>query len=135
MSYDFTSYTNRLGKDAYAVDAVLGRSSGWGFEPKRPKEGFDFIPMWVADMNFATAPAVTDAIISRVQHPLFGYYSASDAYYNSIISWHERRHHFSGLKREDIGYENGVHGMVTSVLSRRQDSSAFPGLRGIRFRH
>lgn len=116
MSYDFTSYTNRFGKDAYAVDAVLGRSSGWGFEPRRPKEGFDFIPMWVADMNFATAPAVTDAIISRVQHPLFGYYSASDAYYNSILSWHERRHHFSGLKREDIGYENGVHGMVTSAI-------------------
>ena len=44
MSYDFTSYTNRFGKDAYAVDAVLGRSSGWGFEPRRPKEGFDFIP-------------------------------------------------------------------------------------------
>jgi len=45
----------------------------WGNEPDFPKEGFDPIPMWVADMNFGTAPAVTDAIIARAQHPTFGY--------------------------------------------------------------
>ena len=87
MNYDFTSVLDRAGHDCLAADRIP-------FDDVQPDEGFDVIPMWIADMNFATAPAVTDAIISRVQHPLFGYYSASDAYYNSIISWHERRHHF-----------------------------------------
>ena len=44
----------------------------------QPNEGFDAIPMWVADMNFATAPAVTEAIRKRLEHPLFGYFMTSD---------------------------------------------------------
>jgi len=114
MKYDFTSLIERRGKDALAVDNI-GRKV-WGNEPDAPKEGFDAIPMWVADMNFATCPAVTDAIIKRAQHPLFGYFFPTDEYYNSIISWQTKRNHFAGLKREYIGYENGVHGCVTSAV-------------------
>ncbi len=47
MKYDFTSILERHGKDAIAVDGL-----GTGFAPSAPKEGFDAIPMWVADMNF-----------------------------------------------------------------------------------
>ncbi len=50
MKYDFTSIMDRHGKDAIAVDAI--GAGGWG--PAGPKEGFDAIPMWVADMNFPT---------------------------------------------------------------------------------
>ena len=53
MKYDFTSILDRTGRDAMAVDG-LGKMPG--FAPDRPKEGFDVIPMWVADMNFPTAP-------------------------------------------------------------------------------
>lgn len=48
MKYDFTSIMDRMGKDAIAVEA-LGQNP---MAPKPPKEGFDVIPMWVADMNF-----------------------------------------------------------------------------------
>ena len=41
-----------------------------------PKEGFDTIPMWVADMNFPTVPTITQAIAKRVEHPFFGYFPA-----------------------------------------------------------
>ena len=51
MKYDFTSIMDRHGKDAIAVDGL-----GTGFAPSAPKEGFDAIPMWVADMNFPTVP-------------------------------------------------------------------------------
>lgn len=47
MKYDFTSITDRHGKDSIAVDALTGS----GFAPAPPKDGFDIIPMWVADMN------------------------------------------------------------------------------------
>ena len=68
MKYDFTSVLQRQGMDAIAVDA-LGSSP---FAPGAPKEGFDPIPMWVADMNFPTAPSIPQAIAARVQHPAFG---------------------------------------------------------------
>ena len=70
MTYDFTTIMERRGKDAMAVDA-LGLP---GF-PGAPKEGFDAIPMWVADMNFPVVPTITEAIIARAQHPSFGYFS------------------------------------------------------------
>ena len=59
MKYDFTTIMDRRGKDAIAVDLP---GKGGGFAPGGPKEGFDLIPMWVADMNFATAPSIIEAI-------------------------------------------------------------------------
>lgn len=114
MKYDFTSIIDRKGKDALAVDNI-GKKF-WGNEPGAPKEGFDAIPMWVADMNFATCPAVTDAIIQRAKHPIFGYFASTDGYYNAIIDWQTKRNKHVGLKWEHIGYENGVHGCVTSAV-------------------
>ncbi len=123
MKYDFTSIIDRVGKDATAVECVGHKM--WGNEPDAPKEGFDFIPMWVADMNFATCPAVTAAIAERIKHPLFGYYRPRPEYFESIIQWQTTRHGHQGLVAEHIGYENGVHGCITSavnVLSRPGDS-------------
>lgn len=114
MKYDFTSVMDRHGMDALAVDALGTRP---GFSPDPPKAGFDVIPMWVADMNFPTVPAVTEAIIRRAEHPAFGYFSPSDAYFDSIIGWQARRNGVTGLHREDIGYENGVLGGVISALN------------------
>ena len=67
MKYDFTTIMDRRGKDAIAVDLP---GKGGGFAPGGPKEGFDLIPMWVADMNFATAPSIIEAIQKRISHRL-----------------------------------------------------------------
>ena len=114
MKYDFTSIMDRRGKDAIAVDG-LGKNPG--FAPEPPKEGYDIIPMWVADMNFPTVPTIPEAIIERAKHPAYGYFSATDDYYNSIIKWHETRNGVTGLTKECIGYENGVLGGVISALN------------------
>ena len=114
MKYDFTSIMDRRGKDAVALDA-LGAVPGYSPEP--PKEGFDVIPMWIADMNFPTVPTIPEAIIARASHPAFGYFSPSQEYFDSIIRWHEIRNGAVGLTAECIGYENGVLGGVVSALT------------------
>lgn len=114
MKYDFTTLMDRHGKDAIAVD---GLGDPGGSAPAKPKEGFDAIPMWVADMNFPTAPTVLEAVMNRVQHPAFGYFSPSDEYFGSIIRWQEQRNGVRELKPKHIGYENGVLGGVISALN------------------
>lgn len=115
MKYDFTSIMERKGKDAIAVDAI-GKKVSFTVCPKAPREGFDAIPMWVADMNFPTVPTITKAIIERAKHPAFGYFAPSAEYFDSIIRWHEARNGVQGLTSDDIGYENGVLGCVASAL-------------------
>lgn len=96
MNYDFTSILDRHGKDAIAVDGV---GADPGFSPGAPKEGFDVIPMWVADMNFPTCPTIQEAIIRRAQHPAFGYFDPTEEYFDSIIRWQSRRNGVTGLKK------------------------------------
>ena len=114
MKYDFTSLPDRRGKDALAVDG-LGKPGG--FAPAAPKAGFDAIPMWVADMNFATVPTIPRALAERAAHPLYGYFEPTGEYFDSIIAWQENRNGVTGLCRECIGYENGVLGGVISALN------------------
>lgn len=110
MKYDFTSILDRNGKDAIAAEHIP-------IPGAQVKEGFDRIPMWVADMNFPTVPTVVEAMMERVQHPAYGYFDPSEEYYASIIWWQEKRNGVTGLKPEHIGYENGVLGGVISALN------------------
>lgn len=109
MKYDFTSIMERHGQDSIAIDDAPGS--------EYVKEGFDQIPMWVADMNFPTVPTIQEEIIKRAKHPAFGYFRTSDEYYDSIKDWQKTRNGVTDLHNEDIGYENGVLGGVSSALA------------------
>lgn len=113
MKYDFTSIIDRRGRDALAVDS-LGDMPG--FSPTKPKDGFDLIPMWVADMNFPAVPTIPQAIIARAQHTAYGYFHPPEEYFDAIIRWQTDRNGAAGLTKECIGYENGVLGGVLSAL-------------------
>ncbi|MDR1793803.1 MAG: aminotransferase class I/II-fold pyridoxal phosphate-dependent enzyme [Erysipelotrichaceae bacterium] len=114
MKYDFTSIIDRHNKDSIAVDVP----SQLGFGPKgETKEGFDRIPMWVADMNFATVDTIAKAIIDRAQHPCFGYFAPTPEYFEKIIAWQKKRNKVNGLEFKHIGYENGVLGGVVAALN------------------
>ncbi|MFR3452012.1 MAG: HigA family addiction module antitoxin [Collinsella sp.] len=89
---------DRTGKDSIAADVASAIAGGsLGPTDAVVREGFDPIPMWVADMSFATAPCGLRALRERIDHPCFGYFEAPQRYYDAVIAWHERR--------------NGVHGM------------------------
>ena len=110
MKYDFTSIMDRAGRDSIALDQIP-------IPGAQVKEGFDRIPMWVADMNFPTVPTIPAAMMERVQHPAYGYFSPTKEYYRSIIQWQEKRNGVTGLEPKHIGYENGVLGGVVSALN------------------
>ena len=110
MKYDFTTVIDRRGRDSIAADVIPVKGA-------KVREDLAPIPMWIADMGFATAPAVQEAIAKRMEHPVLGYFPASKEYFDSIISWHKRRNGVEGLTEEHIGYENGVLGCVTSALN------------------
>ena len=109
MKYDFTTVLDRRGKDSTAADVIP-------FKDFQVDEGFNPIPMWIADMSFKAAPAVMDAIYRRMEMPNFGYFPLPKEYFDSIIRWQQKRNSVEGLLPEHIGYENGVLGGVSSAL-------------------
>ena len=112
MKYDFTTILNRKGQDAIALDLVGAPGAPY----PAPREGFDVIPMWVADMNFPVVPTIQEYMIRRAQHPTFGYFMPRQEYTQAIIDW-QLSHNGAEVAPEHIGYENGVLGGVASALA------------------
>ena len=65
------------------------------------------LPLWVADMDFRTAPVVIKALEKRVCHGIFGYTYVPEAYYEAVVNWFARRHGWR-IEKEWIMYTSGV---------------------------
>lgn len=100
MEYDFSRPTERRGTDSYK----------WDSAPEA-----DIIPLWVADMDFETFPAITEALQRRVAHGIFGYTRVPEAYYEAVYNWFGK-HHGWHINREDIIYTSGVVPAVSAVI-------------------
>ncbi len=109
MRYDFTTVLDRRGRDSIAADMIP-------IPGVQVKEGFDPIPLWVADMSFPTAPCVLEAMRRRLDFPSLGYFPLPESYYDAIIRWQTERNGVEGLEKEHIGYENGVLGGVSAAI-------------------
>lgn len=75
----------------------------------------EVLPMWVADMDFRTAPAVVEALRRRTEHGLFGYTKVPTAYYEAVIRWFGRRHAWR-INRDWIIYTSGVVPALSAVI-------------------
>lgn len=73
------------------------------------------IPLWVADMDFATAPCVIDALRRRVGHGVFGYTLVRDEYYNALTRWFGSRHGYE-FTRGDVIYTSGVVPAISAII-------------------
>ena len=100
MKYDFDQQISRRNTDSYKWDSA-------------PSE--DVLPMWVADMDFRTAPAIVDALRRRVEHGIFGYTRVPDGYYKAVTDWFARRHGWT-FDREWMIYTSGVVPAVSAVI-------------------
>ncbi len=75
----------------------------------------DMIPMWVADMDFRTAPAIIEALERRVAHGVFGYTKVPQAYYEACIEWFEARHGWR-FEAPWVIYTSGVVPAVSAII-------------------
>lgn len=75
------------------------------------------LPMWVADMDFKTAPEITEAIIKRAAHGIFGYTDVPDAWYQAYINWWKLQYGFS-MEKEWMMFCTGVVPAVSSIVRK-----------------
>lgn len=100
MKYDFDEIISRRNSNSYKWDAVM-------------EEGV--LPMWVADMDFRTAPAVVEVLRKRMDHGIFGYTKVPPVYYDAIINWFTRRHGWQ-IDRDWIIYTSGVVPALSAII-------------------
>ncbi|MCH5219020.1 MAG: pyridoxal phosphate-dependent aminotransferase [Muribaculaceae bacterium] len=75
----------------------------------------EVLPLWVADMDFRTSPAIIDAIEKRAAHGIFGYTHPGKVYYQAVRDWFNRRHNWD-IPSENIIYTTGVVPATSSVI-------------------
>ena len=100
MKYDFDELISRRGTNSYKWDSAADAG---------------VLPLWVADMDFRTAPAITEALARRVAHGIFGYTRVPEAYYNAVTGWFARRHGWH-LKKEWMIYTSGVVPAISAII-------------------
>lgn len=100
MKYNFDEIIPRRGTNSYKWDSAGDA---------------DILPMWVADMDFRTAPPVVEALRKRVEHGIFGYVRVPDAYYAAVTNWFARRHDWQ-IEKEWIIYTTGVVPALSAVI-------------------
>lgn len=100
MNYDFDKPVNRRG--TFSVK--------WDVKEQE-------LPMWVADMDFETAPEIQDAVRRRAEHGAFGYTLIPDEWYEAIQEWWEKRHHFH-LEKEWLIFCTGVVPAISSAVRK-----------------
>lgn len=100
MRYDFDKRVNRRGTNSYKWDSAVNS---------------DVLPMWVADMDFKTAPAILESLQKRVAHGIFGYTHVPESYYQAVTSWFMRRHAWQ-IEKEWMIYTSGVVPAISAVI-------------------
>jgi cysteine-S-conjugate beta-lyase len=109
MKYNFDEPVNRKGTESLKYE---GMTKLMGVD--------DAIPMWVADMDFNTAPCIIDTIKRRLEHEVFGYTLRTDRFFGSIAHWMKKRHSWE-IKTEWINFSPGaVAGFTLSIQQLTQ---------------
>ena len=100
MKYNFDTPIDRRGTDAMKWDVAEGE-----------------LPMWVADMDFAAAPEIVEALQARLSHGVFGYTDVSDAWYDAYLGWWRERHGFA-MQRDWLIFCTGVVPAISSIVRK-----------------
>ena len=98
----------------YNFDRLLNRRETYSLKWDVPENE---LPMWVADMDFETAPEISEAVAERAQHGIFGYTIVPDDWYEAVQSWWKERHRFL-IKKEWLIFCTGVVPAISSIVRK-----------------
>lgn len=101
--------TPHVANESWDFDEVIDRSGTWSIKYGRASEGQ--IPLWIADMDFRTAPAVASALQERLNRDALGYTFTPEEFYQSIIRWEKEMHNWQ-VEKDWVAYCPGV---ITSI--------------------
>lgn len=113
MIYDFNKVTDRHGSNSIKTDLALARG--------KPE---DVLSLWVADMDFPTAPAILDALHKKVDHGIFGYSCLDDSFFTALKNWMQTEHDFSPERRELVTTPGVVFGIVCAIRAFTKEEEA-----------
>ncbi len=95
-------------------DQIINRRGSGSYKWDSAPDG-DVIPLWVADMDFQTAPVVMEALRRRVDHGVFGYTLVGDDYYDALTGWFATRHGYD-FTRSQVIYTSGVVPAISAII-------------------
>ena len=98
-------YVNRKGSDCYKWDSECAQGC---------------LPLWIADMDFAAAKPIREAMQRRLDHGVFGYSIVPQANYDAVASWFERRHGWKGINRDNLLYTTAVVPAISAIFAALQ---------------
>ena len=90
------------------------------WDEARKEHGEDMLPLWVADMDFPSPPAVQEAILRRAGHPTFGYTSVEDDDWQALIGFWQRRHGLTIAQEDVVMLPCVVTGIKLAILALTQ---------------
>ena len=113
MSYNFNTVTDRHGTNCIKTDLAVVRG--------KPA---DVLSLWVADMDFPTAPAILEALHNRVNHGIFGYSCLDDEFFEALKNWMQTEHDFSPERRDLVTTPGVVFGISCAIKACTKEGDA-----------
>ena len=98
-------YVNRKNSDCYKWDSECAEGC---------------LPLWIADMDFAAAKPIREAMQRRLDHGVFGYSIVPQANYDAVANWFSRRHGWKGINRDNLLYTTAVVPAVSAIFAALQ---------------
>ena len=103
-------YVDRKGSECYKWDSECAEGC---------------LPLWIADMDFAAAQPIREAMQRRLDHGVFGYSIVPQANYDAVASWFERRHGWKGINRDNLLYTTAVVPAISAIFAALQNTDRF----------
>ncbi len=104
MEYNFNKITDRHGTNCIKTDLAVVRG--------KPA---DVLSLWVADMDFPTAPEILEALHNKVNHGIFGYSCLDDSFFQALSEWQKNEHNFMFDRREVVTTPGVVFALATAI--------------------
>ena len=104
MEYNFNTITDRHGTNSIKTDLALARG--------KPA---DVLSLWVADMDFPTAPAILEALHKKIDHGIFGYSCLDESFHSALTNWMKNEHNFTFERRELVTTPGVVFALASAI--------------------